>query len=286
MANEMITQLPSISSAQLTDIIYAVQGYVSPSSPGLSVQETLQQVFNLMLSQTILHNAGNPNGVVAGNIYQFCIDTTNSKLYICTTTGSSSTAVWTLYGANIVAPVQGGTGVSNPTAHALPVANGSSNWNFYNLTNGQLFIGSTGADPVPATLQAGAGITIGSNAGNITITASGVTSFTWTTVSGTSQNMAAFNGYIANNAGLVTLTLPATFNVGDQFFVIGEGAGGWSIAQNANQLIRVAPTSVTTTGVGGSLSSSGQFDAVHLVATVANTTLTVASMTGKGLTIV
>jgi len=92
---EMFTSLPTVSSAQLTDIICAVQGYVSPSNLGLSVQETLQQVYEVVQSNVVLFNSGNPNGVLAGQTYQFCWDTANSVLYICTTTGTSSTAVWT-----------------------------------------------------------------------------------------------------------------------------------------------------------------------------------------------
>ncbi len=95
MANERFTDLPTVSNAQFTDIICAVQGYVSPSALGDSVQETLQQVFNLFQSNIILSNAGNPNGALAGKTYQLCWDTTNKILYVCTTTGSSSTAVWT-----------------------------------------------------------------------------------------------------------------------------------------------------------------------------------------------
>jgi len=88
MANEKFTQLPTVANAQLTDIICAVQA-------GISSQETLQQIVNLGLSQTILNFAGNPNGSVAGSTYQLCFDTTNSVLYVCTTSGSTSTAVWT-----------------------------------------------------------------------------------------------------------------------------------------------------------------------------------------------
>src|SRR5690242_1893061 len=96
MATEqMFTSLPTVSTANMSDIICAVQGFVNPSNPGLSVQETLQQVYNLFQSNIILFNAGNPNGAVAGSTYQFCWDTTNSILYICTATGTSSTATWT-----------------------------------------------------------------------------------------------------------------------------------------------------------------------------------------------
>ncbi len=286
MSNEMITQLPTVVSAQLSDIIYAVQGYVSPASPGTSVQETLQQVANLMISQAILSNAGNPNGSVAGNVYQLCYDTTNSKLYVCTTSGSASTAVWTLIGANVVAPVQGGTGVSNPTSHTIPVAEGSSNFSFLGpLTNGQLLIGNTGNNPSPATLTAGTNISIVNAAGSITISATGAGGFGWTEVTGTSQNMASNNGYIANNGALVSLALPTVSVVGDQLAIIGKGAGLFSITQGASQQIHVG-SSASTLGAGGSVSSTNQFDSIYLVCTVANTIWTVLSGVQGNFTIV
>lgn len=91
---EMFTSLPAVSSAQMSDIICAVQGYVSPTNLGLSVQESLQQVYNLFQSNVILVNAGNPNGVLAGTTYQLCWDTVEAILWVCTTSGTSSTAVW------------------------------------------------------------------------------------------------------------------------------------------------------------------------------------------------
>jgi hypothetical protein len=95
MSNEMITSLPSVTAANMSDIIYAVQGYVGPSNLGLSVQETLQQVFNLFQSNIILYNAGNPNGVVAGTTYQLLWDTLDLILWVCTTSGTATTAIWT-----------------------------------------------------------------------------------------------------------------------------------------------------------------------------------------------
>jgi len=91
---ERFTELSTVSSATLNDIICVVQGYVSPSSLGLSTQQTLQQVYNLFQSNVILFNAGNPNGSVAGNTYQLCWDTVDNILWVCTTSGTSSTAVW------------------------------------------------------------------------------------------------------------------------------------------------------------------------------------------------
>lgn len=280
MANEMFTQLPTTPNAQLTDIICAVQGFVSPSNLGTSVQESLQQVFNLMLANIILHNAGNPNGSVAGNVYQLCWDTTNSVMYVCTTSGTSSTAVWTALPPNsgITTPAHGGTGVASPTAHTIPIAEGASNFNFLSLTNGQLLIGSTGADPVPATLTAGAGISIVNGAGSISISGT-ASSIGWNVVT-TNQSMAVENGYIANAGGALVFTLPATAAVGTAIACINLNTGGFSIAQNAGQNIQIGSRS-TTVGAGGSLASTAQGDSIYLVCAVANTTfITVGGVQG------
>lgn len=94
MANERFTDLPLASPASETDILCAVQGFVDNATPGTSVQMTLGQVLNLVEDNTILSNAGNPNGFVAGETYQLCWDTTNAILYVCNNTGSAATAVW------------------------------------------------------------------------------------------------------------------------------------------------------------------------------------------------
>jgi hypothetical protein len=182
MANEMITSLPVVSAAQLTDIICAVQGYSSPTALGTSVQETLQQVLSLITP---------------------------------------------------------GTNIS--------VA----------------FVG-----------------------GSLMISAIGVPGIGYTQVTGTSATMSADNIYGANNASPVTLLLPTLAAAGSLIYVWGEGAGGWTITQNAGQSIKVAPSSSTTVGVTGSLSSTGQYDTVTLGCIVANSTWSVNAMTGLGLTIV
>ena len=271
MANEKFTDLPSASNAGLTDIICAVQGYVSPSVLGTSVQMTLQQIATLLLAGTVLNYAGDPNTHVAGTQYQLLWDTTDKYLYICTTTGTSSAAVWTLVGALVIPPVQGGTGVSNPTAHTIPIAEGASNFSFLGpLTNGELLIGNTGNDPTPATLIAGTNIMISNAAGSITISSTGAGGFSWNEVTGASQNMASFNGYIANRGTLVSLALPTVSAEGDEIAVVGKGAGGWSITQGASQQVNIG-ASASRLGATGTVSSSNQFDSIYLVCTVANT---------------
>lgn len=107
---------------------------------------------------------------------------------------------------------------------------------------------------------------------------------TWAEVTGTTQAMATDTRYVANNAGLVTLTLPDTAALGKVVGVTGLGAGGWIIAQNASELIHFG-NQVTTTGVGGSLASINRYDSVELVCVVANTEWSVIASQGS-LTIV
>lgn len=151
-------------------------------------------------------------------------------------------------------------------------------------TNGQLAIGN-GTGYTLATLTAGPGISISNGSGSITVSGTG-SGIGWTEVTGTSQAMSADNGYVANNAGLVTLTLPTTAAFGTAISIIGKGAGGWSIAQNSGQHIQLGSTS-TTVGVGGSLASTNRFDSIDLICTTANTTWTVlGGPQSSGLTVV
>jgi len=103
---------------------------------------------------------------------------------------------------------------------------------------------------------------------------------TWNEQTGTSDTMAVDNGYIANNAGLVTFTLPTTAAVGSVVRVAGVGAGGWAIAQNASEIIHFGNQD-TTTGTGGSLASVNRYDAVELVCVVADTEWSVLSSQGN-----
>ena len=192
--------------------------------------------------------------------------TANQLAYYATT----GTAVSGLTGANSALLVTNSSGVPAMTA---------------SLTNGQLIIGSTGATPVVANLSAGPGISIANGAGTITISGTG-SGIGWTNVTGTTQVGAADSGYVSNNAGLVTITLPAVAAFGTAFSIIGAGAGGWKIAQNAGQNVQVGNVS-STVGVTGSVASTNQFDSIDLLCTVANTTwTTLGAPQGAALTII
>lgn len=84
--------------------------------------------------------AGNPNGNLAGSAgtpggsgSSAVWDITNNLLYVCTTSGSASTAVWTQVGATLAGGVQM-TGVISPTALAAdqndytPTGNAAASW--------------------------------------------------------------------------------------------------------------------------------------------------------------
>lgn len=88
-------------------------------------------------------------------------------------------------------------------------------------------------------------------------------------VTGTSATAVVNKRYIANNAALVTITLPTTASVGDKIEIVGEGAGGWKVAQNASQVIYFSNNN-TTTGVGGSIESNHRRDCMTLVCVTAN----------------
>lgn len=148
-------------------------------------------------------------------------------------------------------------------------------------TDGQILIGSTGVAPVLTSITAGTGITVTPGAGSITIAAVGPpASFPYTVVTGTTQALSNNNGYIANNAGIVTFTLPATAAVGDFIQVDGlHTGGGWIIAQNSGQQIQIG-TSLTTTTTG-SLASRTSSDCVGMVCAVADTVWIVETPQGN-----
>ena len=111
---------------------------------------------------------------------------------------------------------------------------------------------------------AGTNMTITPGSGTLTFDASGGGGMTWNEVTGTSQAMVAGSAYWSNNGSLVTMTLPTTAAKNSVMAVAGYGAGGWKIAQNANQKMYLG-TSTTTTGTGGSIVSTATKDAIAII---------------------
>ena len=108
----------------------------------------------------------------------------------------------------------------------LPLANGgtgSPTQTFVDLSNNQNIGGNKNFT----------GILTGNGSGLSNV----LGTFRWQVVTGTSQQAQPNNGYAVNNASQVTITLPASPNVGDTVRISGLGTGGWKIAQNVGQSI-------------------------------------------------
>ena len=103
---------------------------------------------------------------------------------------------------------------------------------------------------------------------------------TWNDITGTSVTAVVNNGYVSDNAGLVTITLPATSTVGSMIYIQGGAAGGWKVAQSSGQQIVFGSLS-STVGATGYLASTQRYNAITLVNIVATTTWAVFSSIGN-----
>ena len=173
---------------------------------------------------------------------------------------------------------QGGLGVASPTAHGVLIGEGASAVTPIVLGAGQVLIGTTASDPSAASLTPGTGISISSVTGSITISSTGVGSLVWNDVSGTSQAAVVNNGYIISNAGQTTVTIPATAAEGSVFAVAGKGAAGWILQMNTGQTCHFGNSATSS---AGSLTSTNQWDSVHIVCVTANTTFAVLAAQGN-----
>ena len=194
-----------------------------------------------------------------------------------TTLGTIGTGTWA---GTTIAVNHGGTGLTSATDSAILVSNSSGvpAWSG-TMTNGQVIIGYTSGTPTAATISAGAGISVTNGTGSITIASTG--GITWNSVITTTVTAAVNNGYIITEASATTVTLPVTAALGSVVEVIGQGAGGFSLAAGIGQTIQMGTVATTS---GGSWTSANQYDAIRVVCTVANTTWTVTSVLSAGMT--
>lgn len=108
---------------------------------------------------------------------------------------------------------------------------------------------------------------------------SNTTNLIWNNITGTSATMVVDNGYVTNNVGQVTLTLPALATFGDSLRVAGFGAGGFQIVFNAGQNVVFGNRVATTTT--GTIVSTNQYDQLELLCVADNTTFIVLSSLGN-----
>ena len=106
------------------------------------------------------------------------------------------------------------------------------------------------------------------------------TGFTWTTITDPTKDMEIENGYVPDNAGLVTFTLPTTAVFGSEIKIMGLGAGGFKIEQNASQTITHLGKA-STVGVTGYVASTDKYDGFTLRCAVADTHFRMTGVDGN-----
>jgi len=190
------------------------------------------------------------------------------------TISNGNNITWTLGAGTLEADLTG------TTDHTVQIGNATNSLtSLAAATNGQLIIGSTGADPAVAGLaSADASVTITVGAGTIDLSAAGG-GLTWSVEAGAAKAAVVNEGYISNRAGGVTYTIPTTAAVGS-IIRICSIQGLSTIAQNAAESI-VYGAFTTTVGVGGSLVATNVGDTIEILCTVADTTWAVLSSVGN-----
>jgi hypothetical protein len=204
---------------------------------------------------TISGNAGTNTSTVAGiassttQVGTVALATNvQAAAQAATTVALTPSNATSLFSTNALPATQGGTGLKSPTAHSLIVAEGGSAFNVLGVaSNGQIPIGSAGADPVLATLTAGTNVSITNGAGSISIAASTqavVWNYTATAV--TPYTVAATDNYISadTTGGAFSVQLPNAPTTG-RIFTVKDGKGD----AGTNHL--------TVTTVGGAVNIDG-----------------------------
>lgn len=227
--------------------------------------------FAASTSGAILSITGDTGGALGPSGGNFNIKGTANQIAV---TGAGSTETLSLIGPYTPATY---------TVHGVLLGEGTSSIAATTAgTNGQVLLGSTGADPAFGTLTTSTGLSYTTGAASLAINIANGGYAVVDQTSG-SATLAAQTMYVTDNgASLVTYTLPATATQGTVIKIIGSSAGGWRIAQNANQQIKCDNLS-STVGTGGSVSSTDSSQCVELVASVggASTIWTVANFSGS-----
>jgi len=123
------------------------------------------------------------------------------------------------------------------------------------------------------------GLDTGVNARFNAITGDGLT---WSADTTGTIAAAVENGYVCENAGVTTVTLPSTATLGSVIEVEGAGAGGWVLTAGIGQTIQIG-TSVTS--AGGTLTSAAPTDGISVVCIDENLVWRVRTTNSTGLTV-
>lgn len=101
-------------------------------------------------------------------------------------------------------------------------------------------------------------------------------------ITGTSHTAIPGGHYIANNVALVTITLPAVFEVGDIVHVVGKGSGLWALDCPAGDVIHFGNQDTSS---GGTITATHRYDAIQVVGSVANSEWTCTGVSQGNLTV-
>jgi len=164
----------------------------------------------------------------------------------------------------------GGTGATSLTANGIVFGNGTSAVTVSaELSDGQVLVGRTGNTPVPATITAGANVTVTNASGSITIAASDVAGMVFSAIT-ENQGAVAEEGYITNGgATRLEVLLPAAPSVGDRFRML-YGNGAWRVTQNAGDTVSQG-TQESTAGATGYFESNAVGDGAEFICIAAQT---------------
>jgi len=169
------------------------------------------------------------------------------------------------------------SGLATNTSSVL-VTNSTGVPTWVQMINGQTLIGSTGATPSANFIGVSGNLSTGTGPTTFTISTEGMANYSFVDETTTSRTLTPFQCMVADNAGVVTGTIPASSNFGDVFEIVGKGTGGWKLQANAGQTINLGSSPTT---VAGSLASTNQYDAIQVVCVTSNTTFVARSVIGN-----
>lgn len=249
--NTLTTQLTGLTNhnvlvgagtATITTVPPSTAGFVLTSN-GAALDPSFQAVSATGAITTITGNSGGAESPSGGN---FNILGTGS----ITVAGSANTETVQL------------TGLTN---HSLLVGAGTATiTNLGVASNGQLPIGSAGADPVLANLTPSTGISITNGAGTITIAASGTSNFTVTAVNNAASpyTVLSTDNFLAvdTSGGAVTINLPNAPATGKVYYI--KDSKGTSAGAN---ITVTTPGGVVTIDAGTSYILNVNYQAIGVV---------------------
>jgi hypothetical protein len=106
----------------------------------------------------------------------------------------------------------------------------------------------------------------------------------WIVATSSPIDLVPNQGYIVDGSTVILFILPATANVGDEYYIEGLGPNLFQINQRIGQQI-VFDSSATSIGPAGRIVSTNPGDGLTIMCTVANTTFKVRSSIGTLITI-